>query len=187
MKMNKVEIKFLIILMLFSFNSWSETEIDFYKKVFPTLEKTKKQKIADPISEKPTNTEVLLAYNKNDQLLGYIREVNTTTGCNSACLPVIFTLFYDKEVNFKKLLSRDGLTKKNHAPFTPEDYQKLELILLMNPKEFKKVGHPTEMVDAISGATLKDYEQVVVKEAAYSSLRVNTYNQQTMNEIKKLP
>lgn len=179
-------IKLLIITFFFSLSSWADTKIDFYKKVFPNLNSTRPHKIADPISDEPTNTELLEAFDAQNNLLGYIREVSTTTGCNSACLPVIFTLFYDKNIQFKKLLSRDGLTKKNHAPFTSEDYQKLELILLMNPKEFEKVGYPTEMVDAISGATLKVYDQVVVKNAAYSSLRVNTYNQQTIKEIKKL-
>lgn len=178
--------KLLLLAFLFSINCFAESKLDFYKKVFPNIATTKKQKISDPISERPTNTEVLLAFDQQNNLIGHIREVNTTTGCNSACLPVVFTLFYDKEINFKKMLSRDGLTKKNHAPFTEADYQKLELLLLMNPSEFKKVGHPTEMVDAISGATLKEYQQVVVKEAAYSSLRINTYNQQTISELKKL-
>lgn len=178
--------RLLVITLFFSVSTWADAKIDFYKKVFPNLNSTKSHKVADPISDEPTNTELLEAFDAKKNLVGYIREVNTTTGCNSACLPVIFTLFYDKNVQFKKLLSRDGLTKKNHAPFTSEDYQKLELILLMNPKEFKKVGYPTEMVDGITGATLKEYDRVVVKEAAYSSLRVNTYNQQTMAEIKKL-
>jgi hypothetical protein len=56
----------------------------------------------------------------------------------------------------------------------------------MNPKVFKKVNHPTEMVDAISGETKKDYKEHVVKNAAYSSLRVNLYHQQTKMFLKTL-
>lgn len=144
------------------------------------------KKISDPISDNPINTEILVAKNSKNKVIGFIREVTTTTGCNSECLPVIFTLFYNQDKVLVKLKSKPGLTKKYHAKFTDKDYQKLDMILALNPDIFKKVNHPTEMVDAISGATKKEFEIDVVKNAAYTSLRVNLYNQQTLQELKKL-
>jgi hypothetical protein len=160
--------------------------LTFYTKVFPKISKIEAKPIPDPISDDPINVKILIAKNKAGKTLGYIREVTTSTGCNSACLPVIFTLFYDGKKNFKKLLSKKpGLTKINHLPFTDEDYFKLEGILLQNPKSFQKVMHPLEMVDAITSETKKEFVADVVKGAAYSSLRINLYNQQTLKELKK--
>lgn len=160
---------------------------DFYKSVFPNAVEQESLKIPDPISDKPINTTILRIKNLSKKTIGYIREIKTTTGCDSACLPVVFTLFYNSDKELVKLKSRPGLTKKFHAPFTVKDYEKLDLVLLINPTIFKKVKHPTEMVDALSGETKKEFRAHVVKEAAYSTLRVNLYNQQTRNFLKTLP
>ena len=141
-------------------------------------------KIKDNISENPINDKILKVFNDSKEHIGFIRNIETTTGCNSACLPVVFTLFYDKDKSLKKLLSKPGLTKKYHAKFTDEDYEKLSLILALNPDSFLKVKHPTKMVDIISGATKIEYQNDVVKNAAYTSLRVNLYNQDTLNILK---
>lgn len=154
-----------------------------YKKILKEFDHAEKIKIKDTISENPINTEVLIAKNKKDQIIGYIREVITTTGCNSACLPINATFFYNAKKEFFTVQSRQGLTKKDHQNFTSEDYQNLDFIILQNPKEFLPIKHPKEMVDALSGETLKQYEGVVIKEAAYTSLRLNLYNQDTISQL----
>jgi len=181
----KTLVAILLSTLTFAMNI-SKENLSFYQKAFPNASTKKTIKIPDPISDKPINSSILKIYDKYKKHLGYIREIKTTTGCDSACLPVVFTLFYNHENTLIKLQSRPGLTKKFHAPFTTKDYEKLDLILLMNPKVFKKVNHPTEMVDAISGETKKDYKEHVVKNAAYSSLRVNLYHQQTKMFLKTL-
>ena len=155
-----------------------------YKNVFPTLTSTETITIPDTISDNPVNTKILKAYNGKD-LLGYIRNIDTTTGCNSACLPISYTSFYGPSGDYLKVLSESGLTKINHAPFTLEDYSQLELILSLAPIEFGKVKHPKEMTDAISGETLKQFQPLVVKGAAYSTLRIHLYNQDTLKVLKK--
>ncbi len=178
-----------MIVTLFTFAifaSPSAEKIQSYKSVFFDLKSIDSQKVPDPISDNPINTELLIAKNSAGKIIGFIREVTTSTGCNSECLPVIFTLYYNSAKTLVKLKSTPGLTKKYHARFTDKDYQKLDLILALNPVVFKKVVHPTEMVDAISGATKKEFVNDVVKNAAYTSLRVNLYNQQTLDELKKL-
>ncbi len=159
-------------------------KLSFYQRAFADALYIEAIKVKDNISENPINDKILKVFNDSKEHIGFIRNIETTTGCNSACLPVVFTLFYDKDKSLKKLLSKPGLTKKYHAKFTDKDYEKLSLILALNPNSFLKVKHPTEMVDIISGATKKEYQNDVVKNAAYTSLRVNLYNQDTLNILK---
>ena len=155
------------------------------KKVFPKLTSIQKVAIKDTISDDPINT-TLLKVLSGGRPIGYIRNISTTTGCNSACLPVNYTSFYDVKGNFLKLKSREGLTKLNHAVFTEEDYSQLELIISLSPKELSTIKNPKELTDAISGATLKQFQSLVVKGAAYSTLRIHLYNLETKSIINKL-
>lgn len=174
----------IAFILIFLFNPvQAEEESELYRQVFKGFDRIEQFKIPDPINDEPTNL-ILLGLYQGQKLLGYAREITTTTGCNSACLPLVYTTFYSPKGDFVKLLSRDGLTKKNHVPLTPEDYATLEMIVLMAPEKFNHVKHPKEMTDALSGATIKAYQDIVVKEAAYTTLRVHLYNQQTIKAIK---
>ena len=181
--------KVAVLLLISLLNAQAEikpgSSKEFYLSVIKDFDRIEKFEISDPISDNPINTELLAVF-KGKKLKGYIRELSTTTGCDSACLPLNYTTFYNAKGEFIALRSREGLTKKNHAPMTPEDYSRLEMIVLLAPPEFSKVNHPKELTDAISGETLKKYQSIVVPEAAYSTLRVHLYNQQTIEEIKKL-
>lgn len=157
-----------------------------YKKVFKTYTKVIKHNIKDTISENPINTTVKEFLDKKNMTLGYARDLVTTTGCNSACLPIKATLFYSAQKQFITVLSREGLTKRDHAAFTDMDYQNLDLFLLQNPSIFKTVKHPKLMVDALTGETLKTFKPYVVKNAAYTTLRLNLYNQDTLKFLKKM-
>jgi hypothetical protein len=141
--------------------------------------------VEDKISESPINTE-LLRVSTSKKPVGYARVIATTTGCNSACLPINYISFYDNQGKFLELISKDGLTKIGHAPFSVEDYSNLEFILVMAPKILNSILHPKQLTDALSGATLKKYKGSVVEGAAYSTLRIHLYNQNTINIIKSL-
>lgn len=157
-----------------------------YKKVFKEYTTIKEHKVVDTISENPINTKVLEFKNNKDETIGFARELITTTGCDSACLPIIATLFYTKDRKFLTLKSRDGLTKKNHVAFTVDDYAHLEMILMQNPPVFAKVEHPKQMVDALTGETTKDFSDYVIHQAAYTSLRMNLYNQDTLKLLQEI-
>jgi hypothetical protein len=183
--------KLLLILIIFTLNAHSndlkgELKVKFYKKIIKDYKTTNKHTVKDNISEDPINTQILEVLDSNKKRIGFIREIITTTGCNSSCLPIIATLFYTKDKTFITAQSSEGLTKKNHAEFTLEDYQNLDFILMQNPKSFSSITHPKEMVDAISGETLKSYKAFVIKEAAYTSLRLNLYNQDTLKLLKSI-
>ena len=176
----------LAVIIFFSLSFYAQAKsLSFYKTVFKDITIVKTLKITDTISEFKTNVKLLEAYSSDKKRIGFIRNVTTSTGCNDGCLPVIFTLFYNVKGDYLRVLSKPGLTKKNHAEFTELDYIKLELVLKSNPAVFKKVGYPTEMVDGITGATLQIYRPHVIDKAAYSTLRVNLYNQQTQKYILK--
>ncbi|MFG1493585.1 hypothetical protein [Halobacteriovorax sp. ZH4_bin.1] len=176
----------IFFLLFLSFSFSFANEVNFYQSVFPKASKFKKVTVVDSISDNPINTAIQIAYDENGKKLGFIREVNTTTGCNSACLPVIFTLFYNTKYEFLKLKSKSGLTKKFHRPMTDDDINRLHLLIGLNPEVFKKVKHPTEMTDALTGATKPEFVDAVVKDAAYSTLRINLYNLDTIKQLKSL-
>lgn len=158
-------------------------ELNRVKEVFPKAIKLKKVKVSDPISKSPINTTIFEIYS-DVELLGFARGIETTTGCNSSCLPISYMSFYDEKGSYLKLSSEVGLTKIYHAPFTSADYAKLDLILALAPEKLSAVKNPLDMTDALSGETLKAYKDVVVKGAAYSSLRIHLYNQLSLKQIK---
>lgn len=181
-----ITVKWIVFLLFIQSSLASDAKrSELYVKVFSSFSKTKTHKIADNISEFKTNVKLLVALDKGGKRLGFIREVTTSTGCNDGCLPVIFTLFYDAKGKYLKLLSRPGLTKKDHEEFNELDYIRLETILRKNPGIFKMVAHPTEMVDGITRATLTQYQPHVIAKAAYTTLRTNLYNQETLKHIQK--
>lgn len=160
------------------------TELKRAKEVFPKTQSLKPIKVSDPISKDPVNN-LIFEVLDGDKTLGFMRAINTTTGCNSACLPVKYMAFYNYEGVYLKLTSAPGLTKIYHAPFTSTDYAKLDFILAIAPEKLSKVIKPEDMTDALSGETLKVYQDIVVKGAAYSTLRIHLYNQLSLKQIQR--
>ena len=155
-----------------------------YKKVFSKLDQIDTHKIPDPISESPINTKIYILKHAGD-VIGFAREIHTTTGCNSECLPINYTAFYYPDGKYLKLHSTDGLTKIGHALFTNDDLIKLSYLIELAPMAFDKIVHPTDLTDALTGATLKEYQNIVVKGAAYSTLRIHLYHQDSLKFIKR--
>ncbi len=156
-----------------------------FKKQFPGINQVIRHNIQDRISETPINTSIYQLRFGTDKII-YAREIRTTTGCNSECLPINYTAFYKQDGTYIKLISEDGLTKVGHAPFTDDDHARLSYILELAPSEFGNIDHPTELTDILSGATLKKFKHLVVKGAAYSTLRIHLYHQDSLKFIKKL-
>ena len=155
-----------------------------YKTVWPKADKVQTIQIEDRVSKEKNNKTIDLVY-KDKELLGFARVINTTTGCNSACLPIKYKIFYDNKGNYKELIG-DGLTKINHTPLTEEDLAKLNLFIISPPSLLIGMENPLELTDALSGATLKKYEGSVIKGGAYSTLRIVTYHLKTQEHIKEI-
>lgn len=164
----------------------NEKDKSFFEKVFKKFSTYEIKNIGDPIDEEAGNPNLLIVKDNKENVIGYLRDIVTSTGCNDGCLPVIFTLFFGPKGEFIKLLSKEGLTKKNHEPFTVDDYVNLEMIILRNPEEFKQVLHPKQMVDAVTSETLNLFRPHVINKAAYTTLRVNKYFEHTQKSIKEI-
>lgn len=177
---------YLLIVFLYGIFNYTigaaETELDMARKFFSNASKLHSFTVSDPISVDPVNTKIFEVF-ANTKRLGFYRKIVTTTGCDSACLPLRYTAIYDEKGRFVKIVSKTGLTKKNHVQFTPEDYARMNFLLTLAPDELNGIKNPKDMTDALSGETLKLYRPVVVKEAAYSTLRLHLYNQLTTKQI----
>ncbi|MEE3079551.1 MAG: hypothetical protein VX341_09475, partial [Bdellovibrionota bacterium] len=66
-------------------------KLSFYQRAFADALYIEAIKIKDNISENPINDKILKVFNDSKEHIGFIRNIETTTGCNSACLPVVFT------------------------------------------------------------------------------------------------
>ncbi|MAX66704.1 MAG: hypothetical protein QF441_00725 [Bacteriovoracaceae bacterium] len=181
-----IKVVSLLILFLWSFSGFSSENIsENFRKIVGDFSEKKELKVIDTISKEKNNTKIYFFTLKNN-IVGFARPISTTTGCESACLPLIYTAFYNKQGSLVKIYSQDGLTKINHAPLSEEDYANLEFILSLKQKDLESINHPKELTDAISGATYKKYVPVVVKGAAYTTLRVYLYHRETLKYIKQL-
>lgn len=156
----------------------------YFKKSFLTMVKALPIQVADPITEQSPNSVVWQILDLKKQVLGYAREIRTTTGCNLYCLPLHFILMLDSKLHFKALVEIDPLTKKNHALFTDDDRLKINLILNSPPPSFAKAKEPLDLVDAITRETKLVHEGDVVKEAALTSFRSYQYLMQTQAALK---
>ena len=174
-------LKFIIIFICLLVSQISFAQIS---KHFPKLTDKAELLLEDKVSAEKNNTKIYALYNQK-KLIGFMRPISTTTGCNSACLPLNYETYYSLTGEYIGLFSESGLTKINHEPMTTEDLSRLDLILAMAPAEFSIIKHPKELTDAISGATFKRFEPLVVKGAAYSTLRIHLYNQETLLFLKK--
>lgn len=112
----------------------------------------------------------------------YSCDVFTPVCLVGQCLPIRIILYWDLAGNYQKFQLPNGeiLTKTEHAPFTPQDYQLLQSILRNPSSELKRytmeelTGNSAdhEKVDGISGATITGLRGHYVPEALFSSHRL---------------
>jgi len=156
------------------------SRLDYYRQAFPTAALASAQQIPDPITEGDINASYLKIYDRDQRLLGYLREVATSTGCNGVCLPLEFALALGPDHQFVKLLAPHPLTKLGHRKFTDNDYAKMDGILRQNPGSFANASEPADLVDAVTSATKRAYKDDVVATAALTSFRIYQYEKQTI-------
>ncbi len=174
------------------------SELKEFSQIFKEVKAKEKLRISDPIlaadqkkekgknvSSSNLNTELFLLFNEN-KFLGFSRPVDTTTGCSRYCKSLKFTLFFSPQGDYLGLTSTEGLTKKWHEEFTPEDYFRLDRIIKDPPPIFKAASHSTQLVemDTVSMATRKEYAPHVVKDAALTTFRIYRYVKQTKKYIR---
>lgn len=137
--------------------------------------------LADPVL--PTATvgahRVVQFRDHNGFPAGYALRVTTPVCTDGKCKIVEVTMHWNAVGYYERLECPPGkpLTKKEHVPFTAEDYAKLDSILknrdsILARHSLAFLAKPVENdlgLDAISGATPLTVQESVVHDAAYTS------------------
>lgn len=114
--------------------------------------------------------------------LEYTLSFVTHVCTDNQCKPVEVTMTWDAAGYFQRLQYPPGkpLTKKEHAPFTPQDYAKLDRILKdrnailrdWSPSYLEKPaesGDAGDAVDAVTAPTPATVQDSVIQDAAYTT------------------
>lgn len=121
-----------------------------------------------------------LALDEGGQPLYYFSNLFTPVCLTGECKPVYINFYWDLLGNYTRFDFPKGavLTRMDHKPFKPEDYEKLQDILANTHSLLKDVsmedlvGKGTEnladSVDAKAGATLKTVKNEVIDGAVYT-------------------
>lgn len=138
--------------------------------------------LPDPaFPDKPTRrVTVVQAQDANGFPLEYSTHIVTEVCTDKKCKLVEVTMYWNALGFFKRIECDPDkpLTKKEHTPFTPEDYEKLERILgdpnsILGQQSLAFLAKPPDDlnpdIDGWSGATPVTVQQSVVKDAAYTT------------------
>ncbi len=127
-----------------------------------------------------TEYSLQLALDEGGQPLYYFSNLFTPVCLTGECKPVYINFYWDLLGNYTRFDFPKGavLTRMDHKPFKPEDYEKLQDILANTHSLLKDVsmedlvGKGTEnladSVDAKAGATLKTVKNEVIDGAVYT-------------------
>ena len=134
----------------------------------------------DPIHQSGQLTKLLVSHRDiNGDISGYSMVVDSVVCLDVKCEVIPVTLYWDVMGNYRRYRLPDGgqLTKTDHVPFTPADYEKLHQILgnkhsllkviskdqIVEPSVAMKTG-----VDSVSYATPLSMQNAVMAGAAYT-------------------
>lgn len=137
------------------------------------------------ILEQPSKDSVFInpVYFCTDSLgANYYYSPLETTVCNDTLCQIVFLkIFWDLAGNYSKFetSNENPLTKNDHKPFTPQDYEKLHNTLkneisILGDKTEDELLDPSrsrysEKIDGVTGATAKEIKSEVVDGALYST------------------
>ena len=124
-------------------------------------------------------------YRAGHKTIGF-RPLDTPTDCNSGCSPVVFHFAFDKDGKALSIIEEPGepLRKKYHALLTKEDKLKLLKISKELPEKLSIISHPIETTEPSSKQTWTFYQDVLIKDGAYTSFVVYKVAYNTKEFIK---
>jgi hypothetical protein len=140
-----------------------------------------KLSLSDPVfpSEPPRVYRVSQTKDSHGFPVGYALSMKTHVCIDKKCKTVEATLHWNGLGYYDRFEHPPGkpLTKKEHVPFLPEDYAKLDQILkdrssILGRHSLAYLSKPVakdEVVDGWSGATPATVQQSVIKDAAYTT------------------
>ncbi|MCL4205301.1 MAG: hypothetical protein KJ000_22690 [Pirellulaceae bacterium] len=139
--------------------------------------------LSDPVApgEPPRVYEIVASDDENGFPAGYALSFQTHVCIDEQCRMVRVTMHWNALGYYQRLECPPDLplTRKQHVPFTPEDYAKLDRILM--DRDSILGGQPLEAlvkpvieaqnpeIDGLSGATPQTVKDSVVEDAAYTT------------------
>ncbi len=119
----------------------------------------------------------LLWVMRDKKPLYLLRPVDTVTGCDSSCAPIVFHLVMDTKGKVSRILEEadEPLRKIYHNPMSEEDKERLLQILKKLPEAYRGIDHPDRLTNSFTAfppQTWTFFAPTVVEGAAYTSYRV---------------
>lgn len=123
------------------------------------------------------NTDIIWAIGPDGKILSGFRPVNTTTGCNSGCTPVVFHLQFNEKGEILDLFQENDhlLRKVYHQPYTKEDLEKAKTLAKTLPEVLQMVNEPKQVANELTvfpPQTWVAYKDLLVGQSAYTSFRI---------------
>ncbi len=123
------------------------------------------------------NTDIIWAQGPDGKIISGFRPVNTTTGCNSGCTPVVFHLQFNEKGEIIDLLQeKDHLLRKvYHQPYSKEDLEKARELAKLMPEALQMVSEPKQVANELTKfppQTWVAYKDLLVSNSAYTSFRI---------------
>jgi thiol-disulfide isomerase/thioredoxin len=111
------------------------------------------------------------------KILSGFRPVNTTTGCNSGCTPVVFHLQFNETGEVTDLFQeKDHLLRKVwHEAYSKEDLEKAKTLAQTLPEALQMVNEPKQVANELTvfpPQTWVAYKDLLVGKSAYTSFRI---------------
>ena len=168
----------LFIVRVLIFNTSSEKQIAYFIRPFDENEIAGSTSLPVTFPDSVIKDSIYLLLSEENIPLAYSCSIQTLVCNDKECLPVDITLFWETTgayLGFKLPLGLP-LTKKEHLPFSEEEYVKLNKLLsnhqsvLSNYKRKDLVvsGENLKEVDGVSSATVLEVRNVTVSGAVYT-------------------
>jgi hypothetical protein len=126
---------------------------------------------------RPYYNDSLVWVKRGNQFVYLLRPVDTVTGCDSSCAPIVYHLVMDGKGVVNELLEEpsEPLRKIFHTPMDDGDKKKLLQILKRLPEAFRGMDHPDRLTNTFTAfppQTWTFFAPAVVEGAAYTSYRI---------------
>lgn len=167
------------VIFFSSFHFQQKQDIQYFKNEFHPEKISRIEPRLIQFEDTIPNDTIYVCFTANEFPYAYFREIFTTVCLDKLCLPVWILFYWSPGGGYLGYtIKHNGiLTKQEHSPFIEEDYKRLHDLLddpqsiLINYQlsDLVSDNHDTLQVDGISGATILDVENYVIKGAAYTT------------------
>jgi len=169
----------------------SDEQAAFYRRAFSDAPSFRVRRLPTdtlPAEDKGNETYVE-ARNGRNELLGYLRDflgpISASPIC--PCSPLSLTLVLNPDLSFRTLISQVPLEKLGHQAMTPAETERLIAIIKSPAPALLRAARVEDVVDAVTGATRTEYQEMVVKQAALTTRRVAGLARDTARLIRGAP